>query len=656
MMLLFSTLTRNGSFMIHAALKKHFGFDTLRNGQDAVIQKILHGDSAMAIFPTGSGKSLCYQLPAVLLPNLTLVISPLLALMDDQLKFLRAHGIEAATLNSTQSSAETHQIYQDIRVGKIKILLISVEKFTNNERFRHFLQSIPISLLVVDEAHCVSAWGHNFRPDYLKLPKYQKLFNIPQVLLLTATATPNVIHDMRESFHIPSENIVITGFYRKNLDLTVIPADETQKEKRLIEQFQNTPQHPTIVYVTLQKTADDIANTLRINGIPAESYHAGLTAEIRQNLQQRFMHGQINCIVATIAFGMGIDKADIRRVIHFDLPKSIEGYSQEIGRAGRDNQNAACLVIANKNGLTTLENFVYGDTPEKEGIKTALRDLQAHTTQWEVLPTRLANACNLRGLPFKTLLVYLELQGLITAQYAYYAEYRMRFIESEAQILNRFEGERQDFLKQIFRCSPLAKTWCSIDFDRLQQEGQTNRKRVMTALEYLQEQGWIELESKQITQVFRIEQPNFDLEQQANILHNIFKQKELSEVARIQSMVDFFESSHCLSHQLALYFGDKQAPKQCGHCSVCRGKVAVLPESITQKLPSTTQLQSWLETFITACPSPPSADACTRFLLGITNPLHTKIKARSMAGFGQLSAIPFETVKANIQLQQQSNK
>ena len=214
--------------MYHQTLKKYFGFDSLRLGQEEVITRVLSGHSAAAIFPTGSGKSLCYQLPAIELPHLTLVISPLLALMKDQLDFLATKGIPAASIDSSQTWQQTQQVMQQIRQGEIKVLMISVERL-KNERFRHFIGQIPISLLVVDEAHCISEWGHNFRPDYLKLPHYQQALNIPQVLLLTATATPAVIQDMQDKFAIAKDNIIVTGFYRNNLDLTVLAADEDEK-------------------------------------------------------------------------------------------------------------------------------------------------------------------------------------------------------------------------------------------------------------------------------------------------------------------------------------------------------------------------------------------------------------------------------------------
>lgn len=293
---------------------------------------------------------------------------------------------------------------EEVRRGEVKILMISVERL-KNERFRQFISQIPISLLVVDEAHCISEWGHNFRPDYLKLPQYLKEFQIPQALLLTATATQSVIEDMRDKFSIAQQDLVVTGFYRANLDISVVPCEEDDKADQLINLIGPEPNAPTVVYVTLQQTAETVAKQLLKGGVNAHAYHAGMKPEVRESIQDQFMRGEIDCIVATIAFGMGVDKSDIRRVIHFDLPKSIENYAQEIGRAGRDGKPSQCILLANQNGLSTLENFVYGDTPELGDIHSVLKQAIENTPQWEVVLSRLSTETNIRQLPLKTLLV-----------------------------------------------------------------------------------------------------------------------------------------------------------------------------------------------------------------------------------------------------------
>jgi len=641
---------------MHQTLEQVFGYRQFRAGQEAAISAVLAGRSAAAIFPTGSGKSLCYQLPALLLPHLTLVVSPLLALIQDQLAFLQRHGIAAASIDSAQSRDDVADVMTRARSGELKILMISVERL-KNERFRHFITQIPISLLVVDEAHCISEWGHNFRPDYLKLPDYQREFNIPQALLLTATATPDVIADMQSKFGIAPDDVVTTGFYRSNLKLLVEPVPGRDKRRRLVQWLSERANQPTIVYVTLQKTAEFVALHLSENGIRAYAYHAGLVFDKRESIQRQFMDGRINCIVATIAFGMGIDKSDIRNVVHFDLPKSIENYSQEIGRAGRDGAQSECLVLANRDSLNVLENFVYGDTPELEGIRRVLEDvLNARGDgQWEFLLLPLSDMSNIRQLPLKTLLVQLELRGIIAPRYSYFAEYRFKFLLTAEQIVQRFEGERRQFVQALMETSSKARTWATVNFDAMFQQYRADRGRVVTALDYFQEKGWIELESKQMTEVYSLLDTDFDLDALSAELHAHFTHHERTEVARIHAMLDVFSSEQCLSHRLARYFGDENAPEHCGHCSVCEGRVARLPAPPVLAPFEAQDFQGLCAEFIArhlgAKGFEPSAECLTRFLCGISVPMFTKLKARSITEFGMLEDYPYASVRGWVQSQ-----
>ncbi|WP_055002647.1 RecQ family ATP-dependent DNA helicase [Pseudomonas coronafaciens] len=635
-------------------LEQVFGYTQFRPGQEAAISAVLAGRSAAAIFPTGSGKSLCYQLPALMLPHLTLVVSPLLALIQDQLAFLHRHGISAASIDSAQSRDDVADVMARARSGELKILMISVERL-KNERFRNFIAQVPISLLVVDEAHCISEWGHNFRPDYLKLPDYQREFNIPQTLLLTATATPQVIIDMQDKFAIAPDDVVTTGFYRANLHLWVKPVSGRDKRRRLVEWLNERQGQPTIVYVTLQKTAEHIAAHLEQNGLPASAYHAGLPNDQRESIQKRFMDGSLNCIVATIAFGMGIDKSDIRNVVHFDLPKSIENYSQEIGRAGRDGAASDCLVLANRDSLNVLENFVYGDTPEREGIARVLEDLlnARQDGQWEFLLGPLADLSNIRQLPLKTLLVQLELRGIIAPRYAYFAEYRFKFLLQPNDLMARFEGERQQFVQALIDTSSRARTWATVNFDAMYQQYGAARARVVKALDYFQEKGWIELESKQMTEVYSLLRSDFDPQALSTELHDYFVHHEATEVARIHAILDVFSSDQCLTHRLARYFGDHKAPERCGHCSVCHGEVAHLPEPPALEPLPNRDFQQLCGDFIHKHQDytghPPSTECLTRFLCGISVPLFTKLKARATAGFAVLEDYPYAQVRAWVQ-------
>jgi ATP-dependent DNA helicase RecQ len=651
------------------SLKQTFGFDGFRPGQEQTITQLLNGQSSLSIFPTGSGKSLCYQLTALHLPNLTLVVSPLLALMKDQLAFLASKGIKAASIDSTLKGNEAQTVMAGVRDGSIKVLMVSVERF-KNERFRQFIESVPVSMLVVDEAHCISEWGHNFRPDYLKLPSYCQALKISLVLLLTATATRKVKQDMAAKFAIRDEHIVQTGFYRSNLDLSVLPVTQTNKNKQL-EQIILAHQGAGIVYVTLQHSAETVAQYLTQQGINACAYHAGFDSDTRSQIQQDFMAGKIQVIVATIAFGMGIDKSDIRFVIHYDLPKSIENYSQEIGRAGRDGLPSHCFTLANLDGLNTVENFVYSDTPEFTGIEMLLNAIKAevitnaYDSKWELQILQLSNAVNIKQLPLKTLLVQLELAGVIEPLYAYFADFKIKLLKPKADIINRFNDQRKDFLQRIFNATQFKKVWGSLNFDTLLQDKTIERNRVIAALEYLQEQQLIVLETKGMTEVFKI-----DLDQLADpslcqTLSTYFKENEEKEIKRIATLVRFFQLETCLTVNLARYFDDAffdgngldmtntNAVPQCGHCSVCRGQVAVLEHSQTQVTwPSDDMLKQGMtelaERLSGKINQPLSVESYCRFFAGMTVPLFGRNKVRQLAGFGLCEKQRYQAIRDKI--------
>ncbi|MEP4890471.1 MAG: RecQ family ATP-dependent DNA helicase [Aliiglaciecola sp.] len=634
-----------------SSLKQHFGFDDFRNGQLPVIETILQQHSCLAIFPTGSGKSLCYQFSALHLPHLTLVVSPLLALMQDQLDFLLARNIPAAKVDSTLSYAQNQQVMEDARSGVLKILMVSVERF-KNERFRQFIESVDVSLLVIDEAHCISEWGHNFRPDYLKLPAYQKALNIPQALLLTATATAKVKQDMAKKFAIQSQHIVQTGFYRENLNLNVLHAPEEQKAEILVEQLSHLD-GAGIVYVTLQKEAEELALLLRQQGHNAVPYHAGLKDQQRLSTQQQFMADEVDIVVATIAFGMGVDKSNIRFVIHYELPKSIEAYSQEIGRAGRDGLPSECITLANLNNLTRLENFVYADTPELasiakviQNIKDLCSDSSNPETRWETQLIPLSNDTNVRQLPLKTLLVQLELRQVITPLFGYFSEIRFRFNQDTSAILARFNGERRQFLEAVFAASPLKKVWATLDQEGLQRAYPHPRNRLVSALDYLHGQELIELQSQRHTDVFSVDEERLAASDLSESLYAYFKQREVAEIKRIADLVDFFQNKQCLSQTLANYFDDSSLSQACGHCSVCLAGGIALPEVVDAALPDEQQLRNLyaeLSSVYTAKFNEPVSNVLfTRFLAGLTNPYLSKIKARNLNGFGLCQSIRYQ--------------
>ncbi|HEX2948380.1 MAG TPA: ATP-dependent DNA helicase RecQ, partial [Armatimonadota bacterium] len=355
-------------------LKQYFGYDAFRPGQREVMSALWRTKAALAVFPTGGGKSLCYQLPALMFDGVTLVVSPLIALMKDQIDFLQQRGIPAARLDSTMDLDSTSAVHDELRSGKLKLLYVAPERF-NNERFLQFLHGVRIALFAVDEAHCISEWGHNFRPDYLKLAKVARSLHAEHILALTATATPAVVNDICAGFGIAPESAIVTGFYRPNLYLHVTPTTPDTRDALLVTRLLDRQRGSTIIYVTLQKTAERVAALLAQAGLPAEAYHAGMESDERNRVQEWWMASNENIVVATIAFGMGIDKSDVRYIYHYNLPKGLESYSQEIGRAGRDGKPSIVELFACPDDVPTLENFAYGDTPTDEALRSLLHEL-----------------------------------------------------------------------------------------------------------------------------------------------------------------------------------------------------------------------------------------------------------------------------------------
>jgi ATP-dependent DNA helicase RecQ len=323
-------------------LKTHFGFERFLPLQEEIIRGVLAQQDALVLMPTGGGKSLCFQLPALMLPGLTLVISPLIALMKDQVDALQANGLPAEFINSSLSYAEIAQIQRQAQAGKIKILYVAPERLAVPD-FQHFLQQITVSLIAIDESHCISEWGHDFRPDYRNLKSLRQIFPEVPVMALTATATQKVREDIIGQLSLEQAQIFISSFNRPNLTYAVLPKKDAYEQ--LLDLLREHRRDSAIIYCFSRKDTERLAADLRHEGFKARPYHAGLESGKRRINQEKFIRDEIQIIVATIAFGMGIDKPDVRLVIHYSLPKSIEGYYQETGRAGRDGLPSQCLLF-----------------------------------------------------------------------------------------------------------------------------------------------------------------------------------------------------------------------------------------------------------------------------------------------------------------------
>ena len=353
---------------LNAALKKYFGFNSFKGDQEAVIKNVLQGNNTFVIMSTGGGKSMCYQLPALISGGTAIIVSPLIALMKNQVDALRAVSEDPAVahfLNSSLNKTETAQVKSDIIAGKTKLLYVAPESLTKEENI-NFFKGIEISFFAIDEAHCISEWGHDFRPEYRRLREiFEEITKVP-IIALTATATPKVQYDIQKNLNMLDAKVYKSSFNRGNLYYQILPKREV--EKQIIKYIRGKGDKSGIIYCLSRKKVEELAELLQVNGINALPYHAGLDSSTRARHQDMFLMEDVSVIVATIAFGMGIDKPDVRFVIHHDIPKSLESYYQETGRAGRDGGEGECISFYRYKDVEKLEKFLQGKPVAEQEI------------------------------------------------------------------------------------------------------------------------------------------------------------------------------------------------------------------------------------------------------------------------------------------------
>jgi len=503
------------------SLREHFGFDEFRDGQIEVIGTILEGKDAVVVMPTGSGKSLCYQLPAMMLGGATLVVSPLIALMKDQVDALRSRGLPATFINSSITEREQWERIEGLRRGEFKLVYVAPERFRSS-RFIAALKSITISLFAVDEAHCISTWGHDFRPDYLRLKSVIESLGNPQTLALTATATPYVRSDMIQQLGLKQPPTFVTGFDRPNLSIDVVHTEKVREKIARIRRLAKTNAGSGIIYASTRKAVEQVARELQEQGLSVTGYHAGMSDSVRVRAQDDFMAGRIQMIVATNAFGMGIDKADIRFVAHYQLPGSIEAYYQEIGRAGRDGLPSSCVLLFNYADKSTHDFFIEGSYPSAAIIKDVYRALV--TTGLKRIELSASEIAKLSGE-----------RNEMAVQSALYLLERAGHIE-RGQIFRQHTSEQ--------RSSPV------------------NSARPI--------RGVVMLDSVPATQL-RVNQ-------------NDVTRRATLEERKLREMIEFCYTGDCYRAHILDYFGDRHHARRCGTCGNCAPDAAARTPPMSSEL------------------------------------------------------------------------
>ena len=623
-------------------LQSAFGLPNFRDGQRDVIDRLLDGKNVAAVFPTGGGKSLCYQLPSQMLDGTTVVVSPLIALMKDQCDALAAKGIAAARLDSSLTTEEFRASMKGIRDGSIKLLYVSPERFFN-ERFLASIGAMHVSLFAIDEAHCISQWGHNFRPDYLKLAVLAKKLSAERILALTATATPAVLEDIRAAFDIDADDAIRTPFYRPNLQIQSGVYERADHYNALRDSIAKRPVGSTLVYVSRQRTAEEIAQQLTDDGHAATAYHAGMNAELRSQVQQDFIDSDTGIVVATIAFGMGIDKPNIRYVYHFNPPKSLESYAQEIGRAGRDGEDSICEILLVPEDRIVLENFTYGDTPTRHNVGLLIDLINGQADTFHVSHYRLSSEADIRILVVRTILTYLELDGHIQATSPRYDSYKIKPLVTSKVILDHFTGEKRDFVAGVLSCLTKGRTWFTLNVVVAAKQLGAERERIIKAVDYLAEKNWVEIKVSDLVHGYRwlerIENPKL----LADDLFDRLSKREVSEVARLDDIFKLAKAETCQANQLSAHFGE-QLPKPCGRCSACQGDG---PWEI--EVPAGRSIGTSARTSIDALAREYpdhfiSARDKARFLCGLSSPRLVRARLTRDPSFGICDSIPFADV------------
>jgi len=560
-------------------LKIHWGFDGFRSGQDKAVTKVLEGKSTVVIMPTGGGKSLCYQLPALVLEGVTIVISPLIALMKDQVDSLERVGIPATFINSAINPKEVEKRLADVLAGHYKLLYIAPERFYSRE-FVQALKSIKVSLFAVDEAHCISQWGHDFRPSYTRLSEAIKILGNPIVLALTATATPEVRDDIIKQLKLENPEIVVTGFARPNLQFGVIHSNETRKPQLVLDTIARIPDGNGVIYVSTRARVDSLLQILLDNDIEAVAYHAGMDQADRKWVQENFVKGKAKVIVATNAFGLGIDKRDIRYVIHYDMPGTVEAYYQEAGRAGRDGGESVCLLLYNSRDRFLHEFFIKGDNPSPEIILEIYDRLLSYETSTVLITySELGEMLSdqVPEMAVGTSIKILEKLGLIARSNEKKGSAFFQLTTDPEKVKESFgkraKKARENFEKLLSKYQKEMTEGWQLVAEEVSQLLDLKKDAVLRLIKKIAEDGLAEYQppfkGTEIKILQRISRDDVNIDREA------LKYKLNAAYEKLDKMEEYVLSFACRQKYILDYFGDANSFK-CGKCDICLngGKLA----------------------------------------------------------------------------------
>ncbi len=576
---------------IHHILKQYWGFTAFRPLQEDIIQAVLSGKDTLALLPTGGGKSICFQVPVLAREGMGLVVSPLIALMQDQVQNLKKRGIPAVAISSGLSHSEIDIALENSTQGRYKFLYLSPERI-KTEMFRERLSRMPVSFVVVDEAHCISQWGYDFRPAYLQIAELRESLPEIPILALTATATPKVAADIQEKLGFKEPHLLKKSFYRENLYYHVLKTEQKwSKCLRALEKSEGT----AIIYARNRKNTVEIANWLKQYKLSADFYHAGLSPDIRARKLEDWLTGKTRIMACTNAFGMGIDKPDVRLVMHLELPDSLEAYFQEAGRAGRDGKPAYALLLLSPDDTEKLEARYVKSFPTEQEVKHVYQCLANHLqlavggsagSQYPFSTFEFAKKYALH--PFRSLqaLKILEKEELIALNEAAYQSSRV-FIKVNRTQLYDFQLRNPSldgFIKMLMRSyGGLSTEFTPINEALLAQRLKTGSHKVKELLIHLEKHGILSYKPRQDKALVTILKDRFAPEN-LRINDAFLKDRKEELEKRIHAVIGFAEQEEqCRSAFLLNYFGEEQA-KNCGQCDVCRRKEQNKPDAKTSKL------------------------------------------------------------------------